>query len=70
MDYLFFGLGEILDWGNILMGLFFNGERNCGGWGKIWLWIIGFLGLGFLGLGFLDEIWGMLWWRINRIKMS
>ena len=41
-DYWFFGLGGIVDWGK------FNGERNCGGWGKLWL-------------GFLDEVWGIMY---------
>jgi len=62
MDFGGFWGWDYLDWGKFMMGLFYDGERNCGGWGKLWL--------GFLGLEFLDEVWGMLWWRINRIKMS
>ena len=51
--WVFYGIIGFLDWGEFFVWGKFNGERNCGGWGKLWL-------------GFLDEIWGIIMYNLNQ----
>jgi hypothetical protein len=42
--WFFFGLGFLglgfLDFWFLGLGEIFDGERNCGGWGKLWFFLI------------------------------